>query len=58
MWNVSKNVEVYMFCNRENHTNDYTVYIFEVIMAVNMKIDVARDVMPCSIEVCRRLRGT
>jgi hypothetical protein len=46
-----------VFWNRENHTNDYTVFIFEVIVAVNMEIDVAWDVMPCNIEVCRRLRG-
>jgi hypothetical protein len=43
--------------NREKHTNDYTVFIFEVMMAVNMKIDVW-DMMPCSMEVCRRFRGT
>jgi hypothetical protein len=47
-----------VFWNRENQTKDYTVFIFEVIMAVNMKIDVAWGVMPCSIEVCRRLKGT
>ena len=46
-----------VFWNRENHTNDYTVFIFEVIVAVNMEIDVAWDVMPCNTEVCRRLRG-
>jgi len=46
-----------VFLNRENHTNEYAVFIFEVMMAVNMKIDVAWDVVPCSIEVCRRMRG-
>jgi hypothetical protein len=34
---VGKNVKGNVFWNGENHTNGCTVFIFEVIMAVNMK---------------------